>query len=412
MKRERDNLGDDISNPDQNSAENLNYLEYSIEDEVFHIDIATFASLAQAQDSIIESREIAKDELLTSPRQESGFGGLESTETIQGERAKRLYEQFDRELADAILESEHKVKNIHEEPRINHESDAEKKGKGRARPSIYLSLIGSTSTYDQSSLYQNLLEQEKYDPSIHGSSSRDLLGSLAPYSHLDPSELKLTATEQEFVDNGILSYDEILQQRIQISQFEGQGIFQSQPQSQGLFSERTNPFAQNSGEGESMAKSGPARGIDHEFIERQGGGLGSSSEGYSADGGIFKSPEPKYPIYPELINENTILELTSPDYNDYPPSLMGSEEGDEDLNGIDELLMFREEDDRQGKNDLQKEDDNKPEDLNETEIELLESGVSRKDILKLREQMAQEQIQPLSAESLDSNSSQKSPSRE
>ena len=310
------------------------------------------------------------------------------------------------------MKSEEGFRN-NQELRVPDKSDVGKKGKGRARPlEIDLSLIGTQKTYDsQPSLFENLLAQDRYNPNIHGSSSQDILGSLAPYSNLAGSELKLTDDEKELIHNGILSYDEILLQRIQMSRYQGQGIFGSQPQSQGLFSERTNPFAQNSGEGESMAKSGPARGIDHEFIERQRGGLGSSSEGYSADGGIFKSPEPKYPIYPELINENTILELTSPDYNDYPPSLMGSEEGDEDLNGIDELLMFREEDGRQGKNDLQKEDNNKPEDLNETEIELLGSGVSIEDILELREQMAQERIQPLSGKSLDSNSSQKSPSR-
>lgn len=322
---------------------------------------------------------------------------LELQEAIQGERAKRLYEQFDRELADAILESEHKVKNIHEEPRINHESDVEKKGKGRAeRPSIDLSLIESQTTYDsQPSLFENLLSQEtRYNPNIHGSSSRDLLGSLAPYSHLDPSELKLTADEQELIDNGILSYDEILQQRIQMSQFEGQGIFGSQPQSQGLFSERTNPFAQNSGEGESMAKSGPARGIDHEFIARASNS-GSLREGFSADLGSSKSPEKKLlsgnelteqiekQVEEEMMSRSVEISRETDESFEYfensPPSLLGSEENDRES------------------------------DLNETEIELLESGVSREDILKLREQMAQERIQPLSAESLDSNSRQGSP---
>ena len=404
MKREQDNPGDDISNPDPNSAENLNYLEYSIEDENFHIDIATFASLAQAQDPIIEPMEIAdlvppiKDELPTSPRQESGFGDLKSPQAIQGERAKVLYEYFDAELADALMESKKGFQNINQEPRVPDKSDVGNKGKGRAeRPSIDLSLIGTQTTYgNQSSLYQNLLSQEtRYNPNIHGSSSRDILGSL-PYSHLDPSELKLTDDEKELIDNGILSYDEILQQRIQISQFEGQGIFQSQPQSQGLFSERTNPFAQNSGEGESVAKCGPATGIDHEFIEKQGG-LGSLSEGFSAGGEGFKLPQ-KHSISRELIEEiekqvkeemmsrsveiSREIDESFEYFENSPPSLLGSEENDHES------------------------------DLNETEIELLDSGVSIEDILGLRERMAQERIQPLSAESLDSNSSQKSPSRE
>ena len=44
MKRERDKPDNHIPNPDPNSAENLNYLEYSI-DEDFETEMATFASL-------------------------------------------------------------------------------------------------------------------------------------------------------------------------------------------------------------------------------------------------------------------------------------------------------------------------------------------------------------------------------
>lgn len=321
---------------------------------------------------------------------------LELQEAIQGERAKRLYEQFDEELANALMESNKGFQNINQEPRVPDKSDVGKKGKGRAeRPlEIDLSLIGTQTTYDsQPSLFENLLAQDRYNPNIHGSSSRDLLGSL-PYSHLDPSELKLTDDEQELIDNEILSYDEILQQRIQMSQFEGQGIFGSQPQSQGLFSERTNPFAQNSGEGESMAKSGPARGIDHEFIARASNS-GSLREGFSADLGSSKSPEKKLlsgnelteqiekQVEEEMMSRSVEISRETDESFEYfensPPSLLGSEENDRES------------------------------DLNETEIELLESGVSREDILKLREQMAQERIQPLSAESLDSNSRQGSP---
>jgi hypothetical protein len=67
---------------------------------------------------------------------------------------------------------------------------------------------------------------------------------------------------------------------------------------------------------------------------------------------------------------------------DGPPSLIGSEENDHQS------------------------------DLTETENELLESGVSIQDIIELREQIAKEQIQPLSAKSLDSNSIQRFLSRE
>ena len=401
MKREQDNLGNHISNSDPNSNENLR----SPEDVDFETEIATYVSLAQAQsqaqDPIIEPMEIAdlippiKDELPTSPRQESGFGDLKLPEVIQGERAKRLYKHFDEELANALMESNKGFQNTHQKSRIADKSYVEKKGKGRAEiPSIDLSLIESQSTYgSQSSLYQNLLEQEKYDPSIHGSSSRD--------SHIASSELKLSADEQQLIDNGILSCDEILQQRIQMSQYQDQRSFQSQSQSQGLFLQRTNYFARNSGEsvkGESMAKSGPARGIDHEFIERQRG-LGFSSEGFPGDLGSSESLEKELLSGYELIEQiekkigkeikSRRFEISrkideSFDYlEDGPTSLLGSEEDDH------ELL-----------------------DLNEAEIELLESGVSIEDILELREQIAQEQIQPLSAQSLDSNSSQKSPSRE
>jgi hypothetical protein len=321
---------------------------------------------------------------------------IEATEEIQGDR-EMLYKMFDAELANALMESKKGFQNINQEPRVPDKSDVGKKGKGRAIPPIDLSLIGSTSSYDQSSLYKNLLTQERYDPNAHGSSSRDFLGSLEPYSNLAPNELKLNTTEQEFLDYGTLSKEEILQQRIEMSQYQDQRSFQSQSQSQGLFSERTDPFSKNSGEGESMAKSGPARGIDHEFIARASAS-GSLREGFLADGGSFKSPEKNHLTAYELIDQIEkqvaeermsrsveILEEIDKSFGglkDGPPSLIGSEENDHQS------------------------------DLNETEIELLQSGVSIEDILELREQIAQEQIQPLSAQSLDFNSRQKSSSRE
>jgi hypothetical protein len=321
---------------------------------------------------------------------------LESTEEIQSDRVKMLYEMFDSELADAIMESENKIQNTNEEPRIADGIGVIKKGKGRAIPSIDLSLIGSTSTYDQPSLYQNLLEQELYNPNTHGSSSQDLLGSSARYSHSAQSELKLSADERQLIEAEILTHDEILQQRIQMSQYQGRSNFQSQSQSQGLFSERTNPFAQNSGEGESMAKSGPARGIDHEFIARASAS-GSLREGFFADGGSFESPEKNHLTAYELIDQIEkqveeermsrsieILEEIDKSFvglKDGPPSLIGSEENDHQS------------------------------DLNETETELLKSGVYIKDILELREQIAKEQIQPLSGQSLSDKARGKSPSQ-
>jgi hypothetical protein len=394
MKREREKLGNHIPNLDANSAE----------DEDFKIDLATYVSLAQAQDPIIESPiGIAdlvppiKDELETSPHQESGFDDLKLPEAIQEERVKILYEHFDAELANALMESKKGFQNINQEPRVPDKSDVEKKGKGRAIPSIDLSLIESQSTYgSQSSLFENLLAQERYDPNAHGSSSRDFLGSLEPYSNLAPSELKLNTTEQEFLDNGTLSKEEILQQRIQMSQYQDQRSSKSQSQSQGLFSERTNPFSQNSGEGESMAKSGPATGIDHEFIARASAS-GSLREGFFANEGSFESPEKNHLTAYELIYQIEkqveeermsrsieILEEIDKSFvglKDGPPSLIGSEENDHQS------------------------------DLTETENELLESGVSIEDILELREQIAKEQIQPLSGQSLSDKARGKSPSQ-
>jgi len=233
---------------------------------------------------------------------------------------------------------------------------------------------------------------ESNDASIGGSSSRNLPGSSARDSHSARSELKLNADEQELIDNKILSYHEILKQRFEMSQYQDRRSFQSQ--SQGLFSQRSNPFAQNSGEGESMAKSGSARGIDHKFIERASA-LGSLREGFFADGGSFESPEKKHLTAYELIDQigkQDEDEMTSRSFDilideslDFvkngPPSLIGSEENDHES------------------------------DLNETEIELLESGVSIQDIIELREQIAKEQIQPLSGQSLSDKARGKSPSQ-
>jgi hypothetical protein len=248
--------------------------------------------------------------------------------------------------------------------------------------------------------------------------SKASLGNSDQQLSFNQEKYQFTSEELEFISNGILNAEEIYQQRAELSRYqdlERGSSFKSQNfPFHGADLSRGDDGLQH----EQMAKSGPAKGIDHKFIERMNPDLKPS------------------------IDQDFPLQNYEKKMDEMDAEILGIVDKLKSRHGIGQGVFGNQNDDeemlslvgspREQFGNFQEYPDNFTThldlDFNQTEIELMEAGITIEEIMEQRqfatEQFATEQfisqsgsqnqgeMQPLNAENLGSNSRERSPSRE